>query len=99
MSLSASPVILSCPMVVQGYVLRRQRTLKLRSHSLLVTGNVQIKRRSISMFGNVDSLAYSNDFELYLEVRFFQITSICTYTYVTLVVELNDYGDCHNSVL
>ena len=97
MSLSASSVILSCPMVERRYILRRQRTLKLRSHSLLVTGNVQIKRRSISMFGNVDSLVCSSDFEVYLEVLLYQLTSICTSTYVTLV-ESKDYGDRHNSV-
>ena len=63
MCMSASLVILSCPMVEWRYVLRRRRTLILRSHSLIVRGNVQIKRRSIWMFGNMDSLAYSSDFE------------------------------------
>ena len=63
MCMSASPVILSCPMVERRHVLRWQKTLILCSHSLLVTGNVQIKRRSIWMFGNMDSLAWSSDFE------------------------------------
>ena len=37
--------------------------------------------------------------KVHLEVCFFQLTSICTSTYATLVVELKDKGDRHDSIL